>query len=156
MRRLLSLVVLGISSGIALNAQQPSNAELALRISAPQSTVKVGSDVYIKIEMTNISDHPVDCSSYIVSGTDRRFRVDVIDADDNSMKKKDIHPEMAPGSFASCMLDPGQSVSRDDRISWANDLTRPGVYTIQVARVVGRDEKNGLVKSNKITVTVKP
>ncbi len=155
MQRLLGLLLLGIAS-IELGAVEPNNAGLAIVISAPQSTVKVGSDVYIKIQMTNISSHLVDCSSYIVSGTDRRFRVDVRDANGNSRKKENIHPEIMPGSFAACTLDPGQSVTRDDRISWANDLAQPGVYTIQVSRVVDRDPKNGVVKSNKISITVTP
>jgi len=111
--------------------------------------------VYIKIQMTNTSDHPVDCSTYIVSGTDRRFRVEIKDENGNLMKKKDLHPEMMPGSFASCTLEPGESASREELASWASDLTRPGVYTVQVGRIVGNG-KNDLVRSNQITITITP
>lgn len=49
-----------MGSNVAANAQQPKKADLELRLSAPKTTVKAGSDVYIKIEMTDTSDHPVD------------------------------------------------------------------------------------------------
>lgn len=155
MKRLFSFVILGIWTCLGANAQQPKKSELELRLSAPKTTVKAGSDIYIRIDMTNTSDHPVDCSTSYVSGTDRRFRIEVRDANGNSMKKKDLNPDMMPGSFASCTLPPGESTWRDDRVSWANDLTHPGVYTIQVSRVVGQDE-NDVAQSNKITITVTP
>jgi hypothetical protein len=154
MKYLLCLTMIGIWSGSASNAQQPGHPEVSISISAP-SEVKSGSDVYIKIQMTNLSDHPVDCSSYDVSGTDRRFRIDVRDAKGNSMKKGNLHVEMMPGSLKGCTLDPGRSTPAvDDRISWANDVSRSGTYRVKAARVVARDEKNGLVKSNTITITV--
>lgn len=155
MKFLLSLVLIWISSGLAATAQQPGKADLELKLSAPKTTVKAGSNVYLKIQMTNTSDHPVDCSTFYVGGTDRRFRVEVRDAAGNRMKKKNLHPEMMPGSFAPCTLQPGGSTSRDELVSWANDLTHPGVYTIQVARVVGQNEHD-LVHSNIITITVIP
>jgi len=138
------------------SAPQAGSSSLAITISAPVETIKAGSRLYIKITMTDISNDPVDCSSYYVSGTDRRFRIEILNSQGELMKKKDLHPENVPGSFASCMLQPGESVTRDDLVSWANDLTHPGVYTIQVQRVVGKDEKSGIAKSNAITITVTP
>ena len=41
-------------------------------------------------------------------------------------------------------------------ISRFHDLTRPGNYEVQLSRVISNDEKNGLAKSNKITITIAP
>lgn len=157
MKCLLFLVLMGISLASISNAQNPGNPELVISIRGPVDEVKAGSDVYIKIQMTNVSDHPVDCSSFVVGGTDRRFRIDVRDSNGNPMRKKDFHLEMMPGSVQACSLQPGESTpARDDRISWANDLSQPGKYSVQVTRVVEKDEKNGSVKSNKIAIMVTP
>jgi hypothetical protein len=43
-----------------------------------------------------------------------------------------------------------------DFISRLYDLSQPGDYTIQLSRAVSDDPKNGVVKSNVITVTVTP
>jgi len=157
MRQVIGLVLIGAALSI-VNAQEAQKPELGIKISAP-AEVKAGSDVYITIVMTNFSDHPVDCSAWYVNGTDRRFRVDVRDSHGNSMKRPDVHPEMMPGSLQGLgsTLQPGESTGPlQDRISWANDLSQPGVYTVQVSRVVANDEKNGLVKSNTISLTIAP
>ena len=153
---ILGLIIIGVSFSLA-SAEPHKNPELDIKITAPIASVKSGADVYIKIQMTNISDHPVDCSSYYVGGTDRRFRIEVRGSNGNSMKKRDLHPEMMPGSLQGCTLQPGESTPwKEDRISWANDFTRPGKYRIQLARVVGNDEKDGLVESNTISITIVP
>jgi len=157
MKQIIGIVVIGVCLSF-VNAQGTTKPEIAIKISAPNE-VRAGSDVYITIVMTNFSDHPVDCSAWYVNGTDRRFRIDVRDSHGNSMKRRDVHPEMMPGSLQGLgsTLQPGESTGPlQDRISWANDLSQPGVYTVQVSRVVANDEKNGLVKSNTISLTITP
>jgi hypothetical protein len=140
-----------------LLAQQSSKPEAVITISGPTEEIKAGADVYIKVQLTNISDREIDCSSYNVGPTNGRYRVVVLDEDGNSMAKKDIHPELMAGSLKMCTLAPGKSTGmEEERISWLNDISKPGKYEIQFSRVIANDEKNGTVWSNKITITVVP
>jgi hypothetical protein len=134
-----------------------SQGPFSITISTEKSVVKAGSDVWIKIQMTNISNRDVDCSSAYVNGTDRRYQYDIRDGSGSSMKKTSEHPELVPGQFQLCTLKPGErTTSRDSRISWLHDLSRPGKYLVYVSRGVSDDEKDGFVKSNALTITVTP
>lgn len=67
------------------------------------------------------------------------------------------HPELANGHVVFLTLKPGESVTDTEPISRLLDLRRPGKYVIQVSRRVNaNDEKDGVVKSNKLIVTVVP
>jgi hypothetical protein len=43
-----------------------------------------------------------------------------------------------------------------DDISLLYDLSQPGAYTVQLSRTLSDDPKDGVVKSNAITVKVTP
>lgn len=144
-------------SASLLHSQQKAGLPLTITISPASLTVKAGEEVYVKVQMTNVSSQPVDCSSYYVNGTDRRFRVDVLDENGASTKKSSEHPESMPGSLQQCTLDPGQSTPpKEDLISSFHDFSRPGKYRVRFSRVIDGDEKKGLASSNTITVTVMP
>ena len=51
-------------------------------------------------------------------------------------------------------LKPGESVSNITNVARWPDFSKPGEYVIQVSRHVNDDEKQGVVKSNTITITV--
>lgn len=138
-----------------LHGQTGVPLPVTITISAPK-VIAAGSNISLKIEMKNISDQPVDDSTYYVGCSNRRFRIDVRDESGHAMKKEALHPETMPGSFASSTLAPGESVVQEDCVSWHNDISHPGTYTIQASRVISNDERNGLVKSNIITITVLP
>jgi hypothetical protein len=154
-RALLYAVLSMLSVGNHLCGQAAPALPVTLTISAP-ATIQASSKLYLKIVMKNISDQPVDDSTFAVGCADLRFRIDIRDQDGRSMKKEDLHPEHMPGSVAMSTLAPGESAERSDCVTWHNDLSQPGTYTIQVSRVIGHDEKNGLAKSNIIAVTVLP
>jgi hypothetical protein len=132
---------------------QTAQAPFSLRISIDKTSVKAGADVSITVEMTNISKQNVDCTAVMMNGTDMRYQYDVQNASGKSVKKPD---EKAPGSVEICSIEPGESDSHATRISWLNDLSRPGDYVVQVSRKVSDDDKDGVVKSNKITVNIIP
>jgi hypothetical protein len=135
---------------------QPSPQPFSIAIAPATAAVKAGEEVYIKIHMTNKSDHNVDCSSVYVNGVDRRYYYAVRDNNGNSVKRPIENLELYPGSIQLCTLKPGESTTGGSRVSWLNDVSRPGKYVIQVSRGVSSNEKDGVVKSNKITLTVDP
>jgi hypothetical protein len=51
-------------------------------------------------------------------------------------------------------LRPNESTKETIAVSDLYDLSHPGQYTIQVSRAVSNKPKDGVVKSNTITVTV--
>jgi hypothetical protein len=139
---------------------QSSHPPFSISISVEKPEVKAGSDVYIKIQMTNTSNHAVDCTRAPSNGSDRAYQYDVREVGGvPASKVARPHPEIGE-TFHSwpCVLNPGESTTMDDSlISKLYDMSRPAKYLIQVSRFISGDRKeNGVVKSNTITLTVTP
>lgn len=155
---LLVFVVCALSTAASPQTTQPP---FSLNISADKFTFKAGSDVYINIQMTNTSNHNVDCTMNPTShAVDRAYQYEVHDINGHLIKEKlREHPEIG-GTFQiwPCTLKPGQTThDRDNLISRIYDLSRPGTYVIQVSRFIAGDDKSkGTVKSNKFAITVTP
>jgi hypothetical protein len=146
--------VLCFASGPA-GTMQP----LAITISTDKAEVKAGSDVWIKVHLTNTSSREIDLSANIndMIRVDPNYVFDVRDASGNPVPKKvHKHPELATGHAVFRSLKPGESVTDEQDISGLDDLSQPGQYAIQVSRRTSDKEKDGLVKSNTITITVTP
>jgi hypothetical protein len=155
MKRLALPLICAVTAFVGGSFGQTAKDPFSITISADKPTVVAGSRVYVRIKLTNTSDHVVDCSTAMVGAFDRRYLYDVLDENGKSMIKTDIGPERYPGSYQFCNLDPGESTGNGERsISWLYDLTKPGTYTVQVSGFIGNDEKQGVIKSNTITITV--
>jgi len=121
---------------------------------------KVGENVGINIEMRNMSTHEIDCSGAWsnLSDLDEKYQYDVRDSSGNPVARHRIEsplPYTRGPDIHSCK--PGESGSSgNNSITRLYGLNRPGVYTIQVSRVVSDNPADGVVKSNKIMVTVTP
>jgi len=63
-------------------------------------------------------------------------------------------PPKQPFTISISALKPGESVSEVTNLARWVDFSQPGEYVIQVSRNIGDDEKQGVVKSNIITITV--
>lgn len=144
-------ILLTLSS---VGAGQKSQLPFSLAISPLKSTVAPGADVWVKVTITNTSSHDIDCTANFVNGTDRSYHYDVWDSQLKSKRKLNMHPESVSGSIQMCTLAPGQSVTHDTRISWLNDFSQPGKYTIQLSRNVSSNDHDGSVKSNKVEIVV--
>jgi hypothetical protein len=90
---------------------------------------------------------------------DRAYEYDVRD-DGGNLVPKAVRsaPEEGNGwSGIPRAIKPGETCeARGGSIDHLYDMTRPGKYTIQVSRRISNDPKDGVVKSNIITVTVTP
>jgi hypothetical protein len=168
--RVLSSLIGGIfmawAAGSAQTMNQPfvvtiSVSSPAVRTGPDNYTVKAGSEVFIKVQMTSTSDRDL----VVGNDYDDRFGVDscnhyeVRDSDDNLIPKRTIkHPELGHTGhgWPGRVLKPGKTIDVDeDRITGLYDLSRPGKYTIQDQRDVWFDKpNNGVVKSNAITVVL--
>jgi hypothetical protein len=155
MKTLFKILFISTISWFSFGADS-DQTPFSLTVNAEKPEVKAGSEVWVHIQMTNNSDHDIDCSTFYVSGTDLRFHYDVHDSHGNPAKKKVEHPELVPGSIQLCTLKPGESVTRESRITRVHDLSRPDKYAIQVSRGASDNEKDGMVQSNAATVTVSP
>jgi hypothetical protein len=140
---------------------QPAQPQFSITISTEKTEVKAGSELFIKVQMKNISDHEVDCSRVPTNGWDGAYQYDVRDTHGNLAERKLLvpgHPEIkGASSIWPCILKPGESTNDDHIISRLYDLSHPGKYAIQVSRLItGGHKEDGVVKSNTITITVTP
>jgi hypothetical protein len=155
MRRICALFLIFVSSAaISTSFGQTTKEPFTINISTDKQTVEAGLDVYIKIKLTNTSDEVVDCSSSDSNALDRRYIYDVRDENGKSVEIPGDHPELGGGSIQFCELAPRDSRTSGSRLSTLYDFTKPGQYTVQVSRYVGKSAKEGVVKSNTITITV--
>lgn len=153
------LAVASTCMALSLLSSRASERPFSIVITAAAPTVKAGGDVWIKVKMINTSTHKVDCSVAASNGIDLRYNFDVRDESGSPTPKKlSRHPELeGAGSLRTCTLQPGQSTTADDNlISRLFDISRPGRYTVQVSRAASDDPKDGVVKSNEITIAVVP
>jgi hypothetical protein len=151
---LLSIGVVSVMASSGLG-QTATPAPFTLEIAAIGSTVKAGSNIYIRITQTNTSDQTVDCSESDVGATDLSYSYDVRDAKGKEVKKHDLnHLPSSSRHSSSCALGSGEKLPGKYLISWLCDLSQPGKYTIRVSRNISNDPAAGVVRSNTIKITV--
>jgi hypothetical protein len=123
-------------------------------------TVKAGSDVFIKVHLTNISKRKLSLGYDKDSRTNVDFfhQYEIRDGNGDLAEKRKIdHPEIGSTGhgWPARILKPGESMDiTGDFISRLFDLSQLSQYTVQLSRAVSDDPKDGVVKSNTITVTV--
>lgn len=129
----------------------------------PESyNVKAGSDVFIKVHLTNVSNRNLSLGYDKDSRTNVDFshQYEVRDSNGTPIQKRKIsHPEIASSGhgWPARILKPGESTDiTGDDISRLFDLSPLGKYTVQLSRAVSDDPKDGVVKSNTITVIAIP
>jgi dipeptidyl aminopeptidase/acylaminoacyl peptidase len=139
----------------------PDHASFAITISAPQNEVQVGSDVPVRITLSNISNHQIVFSHRPgVNNPEFSYEIEVKNA------KGQLVEETAYGREAreprrrqeeSRTLDyvqPGGSVVQTAHIAKLVSLSRPGWYTVLVVR---KDPGSGeVVRSNEVKFAVVP
>jgi hypothetical protein len=145
----------GQSLAITISAEAPESQ------TGPNSyTVKTGSDVFVKVHLTNTSKRRLFLNYDKDSRTNVDFfhRYEVRDSAGNAAQKRAInHPEIGSTGhgWPARALKPGESMDiTGDDISRLFDLSQPDEYTIQLSRSVSDDPKENVVKSNTITVKV--
>jgi hypothetical protein len=140
---------------VTIGAEAP-----ATRTGPDSYEIRAGSDLFIKVRVTNTSKRNLllgdDSDSR--TGVDFYHQYEVRDKMDNPMRKQPIsHPEIGSTfhGWPARALEP--MASRDvasDPITHIYDLAKPGKYTIRMSRAITGNRKDGVVLSNTITVMV--
>jgi hypothetical protein len=134
--------------------QQAKNPPYKIAITAESPTVVAGSDVSIKVSLTNTSDQDVyEGAMYKIGDLDSTFRFEVRDEHGKLVPKRTYpHPELMAGSVRFRTISREETYTQDQLVSALYDMRKPGKYTIQVWR---RDPEYD-IKSNVVTITVTP
>jgi hypothetical protein len=157
--------VIAIAPG-SLAAADDNKPLYTIVISTPQSTVKVGEPVRIHVVLTNISAAEISLSTDLSVHCDYSIQVE---APDGSSSKNSA---CTGGSSRSLRLKPGDQFEDDETLTNIYQLDQhgedlintlktfpfaaPGKYTVQLSQHISGDPKSGVVRSNKITITVIP
>lgn len=126
-----------------------------------EKAVEVGSVLVVRVRKTNCSDDNLPKSP--ADGGPYPYQFEVHDSHGNLLESKMsgvIHrriggPGLLRGS-KDMFLQPGESETSSTRISDFYDMSKPGVYTIQVEQHVSNDPKSAMVQSNIIKIRVLP
>jgi len=157
-----------LTAFLALQVSSPAKAPrpaISVTLSSVSSELKLGSEVRLKIAVTNTSDHDLRLTRS--SGKDQgEFlnRFEVHEDQGNSVVKtryyRNIRGEKAENEelqevfeeVVTLSLKPGESLTEEVILNKLYILDKPGKYTIQVDHV--DPETRVPVKSNTITVTL--
>lgn len=142
----------------AQNESKPP-AEISVTLLLEAATVKVGSAVSIRTVLSNNSNQIFDASACYCgpAGLDSLFRWEVREHGRQAPKKTYPHPELATGQpILDRLVRPGGELSGSQDVSRLYDMTKPGVYKIQVTVELPKQMGGGVVKSNEVAVTVIP
>lgn len=140
---------------VTISAEAP-----AANIGAESYEVKAGSDVFIKVRLTNTSKRKLRLGDDADSRTGVDFfnRYEIRDSSGNFAGKRRIrHPEIGSTGhgWPARIIKPTESLTvASDCISGLYDLAKPGKYTIQLVRDASGNPKDGEVRSNVITLMV--
>jgi len=161
--RYLSCTTLALVFFVCLSRQPIQGAAtppFSLQLKALDSTVKAGSPVRLEVKTTNASTNAISLSK---SNPALEYEFSVRNpqggraAESESFKRmKDPNKPVMIFRLTSEVLKPGESATEVVVISEFYDLTRPGLFTIQVERRVPEQLGHGVVKSNTVSVTITP
>jgi hypothetical protein len=143
--------------------------EVSLTVSVSQTTFKAGSEIAAKIVLWNKSTQAIPVAVDFYPGAEADYRAEVLGSDGKPAPRTEYGRKFALGGFNSsvgnAVLGPlgskalfdepdGDKITSTMVINKLFDLSKPGKYSVQVSREVGK--ANTLVKSNIITVTIAP
>ncbi len=161
MTRLLLAICVFISISIfdsGLNQTQlATESPFSLTLSALIRSVEAGQQIELKIVMKNLTNHNLEYQYDIRNYQDRSNNYDVWDASGKKVEPiKKKYPQIGD-TFEPVpphIVKPGETETSGITITVLYDMTQPGTYTIQASRKISGEAKDGVVYSNKITVSV--
>jgi hypothetical protein len=139
------------------NRAKPAPEPFSIAITAVRPEVEIGSPVELMIRLTNNSSHDIDTGAVYAQGGggfNSSYQYDV-----RTEAGRPVRPRKPEGRIVGTAImgtaKVGQTLEQKTVIDGVYELP-PGKYSIQLARPVSLNPKDGLVKSNKITITVTP
>lgn len=166
-----------VDVSIAQSGSAQPVVPLAVSLTADKNVVKLGSDIVVKVAVTNLSQHPVVIplplqtqngeTGYLLSLKDsagqavpetpyyRKFRCWAKEAPCAASDGSDGFTT----NFAEGPLPPGSSWRMEIHLTKLFVISEPGTYTLQAewGDATGRAIPVGaLIESNKLTITIQP
>jgi hypothetical protein len=148
---------------LSLLAQQSSASEapISIQIAALSDHIRSAAGLALIVTTTNTSDHEI---TFEETSRICDYELDVRDekgarAQDTFFRQQIKCSSEGPqitGMDIIYVLKPGESHEVRISVTEASDISKPGVYAIQISRRVPGDTKGAVVKSNIIKVTVTP
>jgi hypothetical protein len=141
-----------LSPGTAAGQIASAQSAFSLVVSVPKTTAKVGEDLKVEINITNISDHDI---LYDASGREPPFGLEVRDSGGRDIPRttQGRRALAFEGSVFASPLHPGESVHRERLANKDFELTSPGKYLVQGIRMAS---KTTAVRSNVVEITILP
>lgn len=125
-----------------------------------QKDLKAGSLVEVRVRKANRSDHDLPKSP--ADGGPYPYKFEIRDNQGNLLEPKVPHgwiksggPGLLRGS-KDMFLQPGESEESSAQVSNWYDMSKPGIYTIQVLQHISNDPTSAVVQSNVIKIRVLP
>lgn len=146
------------ASLIAVAQNQTGNQieePFSIAITTPDANIKPDGEVVIQIRLTNTSNHPINAGYHVLWGINEGYAYEVRDRSGNILPRNEPKGG-GEGSFRQRTLNPGESLQNTVVLSSVYDMSSPGEYVVQVSRSISGNEKDGVVKSNTIKITVTP
>lgn len=159
MKRLLLAVCfcMAIFGPTLCQTQSVQEPPFSLTLSALTPSVETGQRIELKIVMKNLTNHDLEYQRDIRNYQDRSNNYDVWDDSGKKLEHiKKKYPQIGD-TFEPVpprIVKPGETEASGITITLLYDMTRPGTYTIQASRKISGERDDGIVHSNKITVTV--
>ncbi|MGH9742184.1 MAG: hypothetical protein ACRD51_07500 [Candidatus Acidiferrum sp.] len=149
------LTIIPALSGPLIAQKQPAKPPFTLVLTSAEPKFSLGADVWAKIVWTNTSTIALNDSLYrdTSSGRDYTYILDFRDSDGHHVATAPM-PSTFSAEFGT--LKPGDSMNDDINLNRIYHLDHPGDYTLQVSRRVPKELGGGVIKSNKITITILP
>ena len=164
---LVPFILAGVLLAGGTQAVPKPQAPFSIAISPLQQSIAAGTEVKVEIALKNISNREIYLSKSNAS-SQAEFHF-VVEAHDDTgkpvpdteygrrvMRRETKKRSVLFGSEIFFTLQPGEIFQDEVIASKLYDLSQPGKYVIQLSRRVSDNPKDGVGKSNEITVTVTP
>jgi hypothetical protein len=150
----LGTVVLLVTTAMA----QSSAAPFSLSATAVHSEVKSGDEVYVSVTLTNKSNR---LAAIEFVGPICDYAVEVRDSAGHPVPDTEVRSKLdcargESGADGIVRLKPNESATNKISVSMFSNMSRPGVYSVQVAWRTPKEIGAVVVRSNTIKITVTP
>lgn len=141
-----------ISLAIGQSQQGPP---FSLTLQAIHATVQLGSPILVELTTTNNLSQPLKLGK---SNPGSEYQMDVRDEQGQPVAQTALYKNLQNPEYVfrltTQILKPQESAKEQFNIGEFFDFTKPGIYSVQVQRLVPRQYGSGAVKSNTIELTI--
>jgi hypothetical protein len=162
MRTLSCLIFCFFVCAIGPASPRKPNPPFSLAIAVADQPVQLGTQVRVTITLKNNSDYDIAFDSSSVPG-EAEFHYSVLLLDDDGKPVPETkysrilqgkEHETYTENVLSVTIQPNEEAKDDFVLNKLFDLSKPGKYTLQVARGIPETLGKGLVKSNVLSLVI--